>query len=91
MSGDRFRFYEDYSSIYHWFSTTTVSVLGCPMYMGGVWIQHFDDMVRKIRGRIYWWANWLLSFGGKLVLTQHVLSSMSLYFFHVLRPPATVV
>lgn len=48
-------------------------------------------MVRKVRERISGWANRLLSFGGKLVLIRHVLSSMPLHLFHVFRPPATVV
>lgn len=65
--------------------------LGCPVYVGGVQIRHFDDMIRKIRGMISGWANRLLSFGGKLVLIQHVLSSMPLHLFHVLRPPTTVI
>ena len=65
--------------------------LGCAVYVGGVRIRHFDDMIRKIRGRISGWANRLLSFGGKLVLIRHVLSSMSLHFFQVLRLPATVI
>ena len=55
--------------------------LGCAVYMGGVRILHFDDMICKIRGRNSKWANRLLSFGGKLVLIRHVLSSMSLHFF----------
>lgn len=38
MSGDRLLSCEDYSSIYHWFSATAVSVLGWSVYMGGVWI-----------------------------------------------------
>ena len=65
--------------------------LGCPVYVGGVQIRHFDDMIRKIRGRISRWDNWLLFFGGKLVLIWHVLSSMPLHLFHVLWPPATVI
>ena len=47
--------------------------LGCLVYVGGVRIWYFDDMIRKIRGRISRWENRLLSFGGKLVLIQHVL------------------
>ncbi|KAH9687878.1 hypothetical protein KPL70_014934 [Citrus sinensis] len=66
--------------------------LGCPVYVRGVRIRirHFDDIIRKIRGRISGWANRLLSFGGKLVLIRHVLSSILLHLFHVLRLPATV-
>ncbi|KAH9650228.1 hypothetical protein KPL70_026289 [Citrus sinensis] len=37
--------------------------LGCAVYVGGVRIRHFDDMIRKIRGRISGWANRQLSFG----------------------------
>lgn len=37
------------------------------------------------------WANKLFSFGGKLVLIRHVLSSMPLRLFHVLRSLVAVV
>ena len=65
--------------------------LGCSVYVGGVRIHHFDDMIRKIGGRISWWVNRLFSFGGKLVLIRHVLSSMLLHLFHVLWPHAIVI
>ncbi|KAH9684247.1 reverse transcriptase domain-containing protein [Citrus sinensis] len=65
--------------------------LGCPIFTGCLKISYFDDLVRKVRERISGWANRLLSFGGKLILIRHVLSSLPLHLFHVLRPPSTVI
>lgn len=60
-------------------------------YLGHLKISHFDDTARKVRDKISGWDNRLLSFGGKLVLIRHVLSSMPLHLFHVLRPLVMVV
>lgn len=63
----------------------------CSVFKGWLQISHFDDMVWKVRDMISGWANQLFSFGGKLVLIRHVLSSMPLRLFHVLRPLVAVV
>lgn len=65
--------------------------LECPVFTGCLQISHFDDTIWKVRDRIFGWANRLLSFGEKLVVIHHVLSSMPLHLFHVLRPLVAVV
>lgn len=60
-------------------------------YLGHLKISHFDDTARKVRDKIFGSDNRLLSFCGKLVLIRHVLSSMPLHLFHVLRPLVMVV
>ena len=62
-----------------------------PVFTRCLKISHFNDKIRKVRARISDQANYLFSFGGKLVLICNVLSSKPLHLFHVLHPPATVV
>lgn len=61
------------------------------VYMRCLKIAYFDDMVWKYRDKISSYANILLSFDGKLMLICHVLSSMHIHLFHVLRTPAVVI
>ena len=42
--------------------------LGCPIYSSNLKSVLFEDVVRKIRAKIFGWANKLLSFGGKIIL-----------------------
>lgn len=59
--------------------------------MEGIKIAYFDDLIRKVMDKISRWANMYLFFSKKLVLIRHVLSSIPLHLFHVLRPFVSVV
>lgn len=61
------------------------------MYVGCLRIQYFDDMICMVMDRTSGWANYLLCFGGKLMLVRHVFSTIPLHLFHVIQPSAIVI
>lgn len=65
--------------------------LRCLVFTEHLKISLFNDMVQKVRDRIYGWANQLLSFGRKLVLMHHMLSFVPLHLFHALCSPVAVI
>jgi len=65
--------------------------LGCPVYYGRKTASYFEDLVRKISRRILSWHNKFLSFGGKHVLMNNVLQSMSVYMLSTMNPPKKVI
>ncbi|KAG0476032.1 hypothetical protein HPP92_012873 [Vanilla planifolia] len=65
--------------------------LGCWLDVGRPRACHFQPLLDKIKSRISAWQNKLLSMGGKKVLINSVLSSMSAYISASRSPPQKVV
>ncbi|KAG0471308.1 hypothetical protein HPP92_015854 [Vanilla planifolia] len=65
--------------------------LGCALDKGRLKSIHFQPLLEKMARRIASWKNRLLSKGGKKVLINSVLTSMSAYVSAVLQPPRSIV
>ncbi|GAA0167741.1 reverse transcriptase [Lithospermum erythrorhizon] len=66
------------------------SYLGIPIYKGRKQVFLFDDLIVKIVKAISSWEHRFLSFGGRIVLIQSVLSAFPLYYLQVLKMPIQV-
>lgn len=60
--------------------------LGCPIYRGKRNLSYFDGMLAKIIKRVNGWQSNMLSHGGKVILTKHVLQSRPIYILSALDP-----
>lgn len=60
--------------------------LGRPIFLGRRKICHFEDMLNKISKRIRGWANRFLSFGGRQILINDVLSYIPIYLLSMMNP-----
>ncbi|KAG0491775.1 hypothetical protein HPP92_005173 [Vanilla planifolia] len=65
--------------------------LGCSLDRGRSKSIHFQPLLEKMARRIASWKNRLLSKGGKKILINSVLTSMSAYVSAVLLPPRTII
>jgi len=68
-----------------------ITYLGCPVFYGRKNKSYFEELVRKIAGRILLWQNRFLSFGGKYTLIYHVLQSLPVYLLSAMNPPKCVI
>ena len=53
-----------------------ISYLGCSLFVGSPRNIYFPDLLNNIVGRITDWKTKKLSYGGKAVLTKHLLPSL---------------
>lgn len=65
--------------------------LGVPLFKGAKRSFLYDDLIMKVRSRIFGWASRLLSPGGRITLLRFVLSSIPLYLFQIMRPPKVIL
>ncbi|KAL2518747.1 Retrotransposon [Abeliophyllum distichum] len=65
--------------------------LGVPLFKEARKIFLYDDLVQKVRSRIFGWASRLLSFGGRISLIRSVLSSIPLYLLQIIKPPKAIL
>lgn len=65
--------------------------LGIPLHVGKVSIWIFDPLIAKVQKKLAGWKGKLLSFGGKIVLIKHVLSSMPIHIVSILNLPKRVL
>nr|XP_010319955.1 uncharacterized protein LOC104647080 [Solanum lycopersicum] len=68
-----------------------LTYLGCPLFVGRPWIVYFSDLVNKVVCRIIGWQTKQLSYGGKEVLTKHVLQAIPIHLLSAVTPPASVL
>lgn len=64
--------------------------LGVPTVDGKLNTCHFGLLLEKMGKKISGWKSWLLSQGGRLILLQHVLSSMPMHLLLALHVPKLV-
>lgn len=65
--------------------------LGCPIYYERKKICYFEDLIRKVARKVLSWQSKLLSFGGRMVLKNHVLQSLSVYLLAIMNPLKEVI
>lgn len=58
--------------------------LGVPLHVGRLTIRLFDPLIIKVQKRLAGWKSKILSFGEKIILIKHVLSSMPIHILSVL-------
>ncbi|PKA62829.1 5'-3' exoribonuclease 2 [Apostasia shenzhenica] len=68
-----------------------ISYLGCPIYKGNIKIFFFNNVINKIRNRIFGWEFKLLSKGAKIILINFVLSFIPQYLFHNIPPTKGII
>ncbi|GAA0147841.1 reverse transcriptase [Lithospermum erythrorhizon] len=71
-------------------SVAPFSYLGIPIYKGKKQIFLFEDLVERIRARLASWSSNFLSFGGRITLSQSVLTVLPVYYLQVMQMPAQV-
>lgn len=69
----------------------TITYLRCPIFYGRKKSVYFEEILRKISRRILAWQSRLLTFGGKLILTRHVLQTMPIYLLSTMNPTVTII
>jgi hypothetical protein len=65
--------------------------LGLPIGGDGRKISFWKPVVDRIRARLSVWNNKILSFGGRLVLLNSVLSSLPVYFLSFFKDPTGII
>lgn len=65
--------------------------LGCPIGHARKRKMHFSELIKKVQGKLQAWKGKLLSFGGKAVLINSVLSSIPIYLLSAIIPPKCVI
>ncbi|KAK2649747.1 hypothetical protein Ddye_017236 [Dipteronia dyeriana] len=68
-----------------------VIYLGAPLVTGRLTSRIIDPLVEKIRKKVAGWKFQLLSQGGRLILLQHVLSSLPLHIILVINVPKVIL
>lgn len=58
---------------------SSITHLGCPIYIIIKRISHYSRMISKVVSRIFGWQSRLLSYIGKAILVKHVLQSIPVY------------
>ena len=68
-----------------------ITYLGCPLFAGRPRNNYFSDLVCKVGGRITGWQTKQLSYGGKAILTKHVLQALPIHLLSAVTPPKTIL
>lgn len=71
--------------------TFTFIYLGCPIFHGRNKICCYDSIVKKIGNRIQSWNGKLISYGGRVVLINHVFQGMHINLLSTLNLPKGVI
>ncbi|KAL2498966.1 Uncharacterized protein Adt_24516 [Abeliophyllum distichum] len=74
-----------------WHQQQPFTYLSVPLFKGARKIFLYDDLVQKVRSRIFGWASRLLSFGRRITLIGSMLSSISLYLLQIMKPPKAIL
>ena len=61
--------------------------LGCPIYKGISKVSYFEEIINKFKDRIAGWQGKMLFAGGKVVLINHVLTSLPIHLMDVFDMP----
>ncbi|KAG2720837.1 hypothetical protein I3760_02G052600 [Carya illinoinensis] len=64
--------------------------LGVPLHVGRMTIKLFEPLLLKLQKKLAGWKSNILSFGGKIILLKHVLSSMPIHVLSVMNLPKGV-
>ncbi|XP_071928018.1 uncharacterized protein [Coffea arabica] len=67
-----------------------IRYLGFPLYIGRCKSSYFGEVCHAILARILSWKSRLLSFGGKIILIKHVLSSIPVHLMSAAMIPSSV-
>lgn len=65
--------------------------LGCPIGHAKTNKVHYSEMIKKMLNKLQVWKGKLLSFGGKVVLINHVLQSIPFYLLSAIKHPKYVI
>lgn len=71
--------------------TFPLMYLGCPIGHAKMKKVHYSELITKIFNKLQAWKGKLLSFGGKVVLINHVLQSIPRYLLSAIKPPKCVI
>lgn len=64
--------------------------IGVPLHVGRLTTRLFNSLILKLQKKLVGWKSNILSFGGKITLSKHVLSSMPIHILSVLNIPKGV-
>ncbi|PKU70362.1 Putative ribonuclease H protein [Dendrobium catenatum] len=65
--------------------------LGAPIFRGIKKSHLFDEIIKKIQGKISSWEYHFLSFGGRLTILKSTLNSMAFHLLQVIKPNNSIV
>ncbi|XP_015057525.1 uncharacterized protein LOC107003747 [Solanum pennellii] len=68
-----------------------ITYLGCPLFVGRPRNVYFSDLINKVVSRIIGWQTKQISFGGKAVLSKHVLQALPIHLLTAVTPPNTII
>ena len=68
-----------------------ITYLGCPLFVGRPRNVYFSDLINKVVSRITGWQTKQLSYGGKAVLSKHVLQALPIHLLSAVIPPKTII
>ena len=68
-----------------------ITYLGCPLFVGRPRNAYFSNLINKVISRITGWQTKQLSFGGKAVLSKHVLQALPIHLLTAVTPPNTII
>ncbi|XP_060202636.1 uncharacterized protein LOC132631055 [Lycium barbarum] len=71
--------------------TFPFTYLGCPVTHSRKRKVNYNDLIKKVKNWLQTWKERLLSFGGKVVLTNNVLMSMPIHLLSAIKPPKYVI
>lgn len=65
--------------------------LGCSIFYSRRRKDYYDDLIKKVKAKLYSWKGKLLSFGGKTTLITSLLQSMPVHLLSVLNPSDNIL
>ncbi|PKU80635.1 Putative ribonuclease H protein [Dendrobium catenatum] len=65
--------------------------LGAPIFRGLKKSHLFDEIIKKIQGKISSWEYYFLSYGGRLTILKSTLNSMAFHLLQVIKPNISTV
>ncbi|XP_015084239.1 uncharacterized protein LOC107027648 [Solanum pennellii] len=68
-----------------------ITYLVCPLFVGRPRNVYFSDLINKVVSRITGWQTKQLSYGGKAILSKHVLQALPIHLLSAVTPPATII
>ena len=68
-----------------------INNLGYPVFVGRPTNMFFSYLVNKVFSRITGWHTKQLSYGGKVILSKHVLQALPIHILSAVTPPIIVL
>lgn len=65
--------------------------LGAPLVAGWLKVNHFDEVVARVRERLVGWQNNLLSNGARIILLRQLISSILIHLLSIVHAPKMIL